>query len=41
MAFVKFRYGRKNVISGSDACAIGAQLAGVKVIAAYPITPQK
>ncbi|MCK4714112.1 MAG: pyruvate ferredoxin oxidoreductase, partial [Candidatus Aenigmarchaeota archaeon] len=40
MAFVKFRYGKKNVISGSDACAIGAQLAGVKVIASYPITPQ-
>lgn len=40
MAFVEFQYGKKNVISGSDACAIGAQLAGVNIIPVYPITPQ-
>lgn len=40
MAFVKFDYGKKNVISGSDACAIGAQLGGVKIVPVFPITPQ-
>ena len=38
--FAKFKYGGKNVISGSDAGAIAAALCRPKVISAYPITPQ-
>ncbi len=40
MAFVDFQYGKKEVISGSDAAAIGAKLARVRVVPVYPITPQ-
>lgn len=40
MSFVSFEYGKVNVISGSDACAIGAKLCRPKVIPMYPITPQ-
>ena len=40
MSFVKFEYGKTNVISGSDACAIGAKLCRPDVIPMYPITPQ-
>ena len=38
--FAKFKYGGKNVISGSDAGAIAAKLCRPSVISAYPITPQ-
>jgi len=40
MSFVSFEYGKTNVISGSDACAIGARLCCPNVIPMYPITPQ-
>ncbi|MBR9678058.1 MAG: pyruvate ferredoxin oxidoreductase [Nanoarchaeota archaeon] len=40
MAFVKFKYGKTNVISGSDAIAIGIKLARPEVLSVYPITPQ-
>jgi pyruvate ferredoxin oxidoreductase alpha subunit len=38
--FAKFKFGKRNVISGSDAAAIAAMLCRPKVVAAYPITPQ-
>jgi pyruvate ferredoxin oxidoreductase alpha subunit len=38
--FAKFKFGKKNVISGSDAAAIATMLCRPKVVAAYPITPQ-
>lgn len=38
--FAKFKYGARNVISGSDAAAISAKLCDPKVVSAYPATPQ-
>ena len=38
--FAKFKYGGRNVISGSDAGAIATKLCRPSVISAYPITPQ-
>lgn len=38
--FAQFEYGKKNVISGSDAAAIAATLCKPKVVPIYPVTPQ-
>jgi len=38
--FSKFRFGKENIISGSDAAAIGVKLCKPKVLGIYPITPQ-